>query len=152
MNGSRFHAEMNSHFAEARWAAAVAVLLLCCTAPVPAPAAPVTLRLVTDADGKPVSGRFHVKDASGKAQRADPLPFWFDQFVCDGTAQMDLAPGEYTFEAERGPEYSAAQGRFTVREGAATNVVAGIHRIADLAKEDWWSGETHVHRPIPDVE
>jgi hypothetical protein len=118
----------------------------------PASATPVTLQLVSDSDGKPLPGRFHVKDAAGKAQRADPLPFWFDHFVCDGTARLELSPGEYTYEAERGPEYSAAQGRFTVQAGMPTNVLAGIHRIADLAREDWWSGETHVHRPLADTE
>ena len=31
--------------------------------------------------------------------------FWFDHFVCAGMAQVQLSPGKYTIEIERGPEY-----------------------------------------------
>src|SRR5262245_56543880 len=59
---------------------------------------------------KPMPCRIHLKDAAGKAQRAGDLPFWNDHFVCPGTVQMKLAPGKYSFEIERGPEYRMASG------------------------------------------
>src|SRR5262245_60801649 len=53
--------------------------------------------VVTDkATGKPVPCRIHLKDAAGKAQKADKLPFWNDHFVCSGEVALDLLPGKYT--------------------------------------------------------
>ena len=61
------------------------------------------------ATGKPVPCRVHLKDANGKAQKADKLPFWNDHFVCPGEVALDLPPGKYTVEIERGPEYSLSR-------------------------------------------
>ncbi|HXJ61699.1 MAG TPA: CehA/McbA family metallohydrolase [Verrucomicrobiae bacterium] len=112
----------------------------------------ITLVLRDQASGEPMPGRFHVRDAAGKVHRPDQHPFWFDHFVCNGTAQLTLAPGEYSFEAERGPEFSAVTGRFNVPASGTTNLIVTLRRIADLAAEHWWSGETHIHRNIADVE
>ena len=35
-------------------------------------------------------------------------------FVCDGRATLNLEPGEYSYETERGPEFDSARGRFSV--------------------------------------
>jgi hypothetical protein len=44
------------------------------------------------------------------------LPFWHDHFVCPGAVSLDLAAGEYTYECERGPEYTLRKGSFTVAD------------------------------------
>jgi hypothetical protein len=102
--------------------------------------------------GKPVPCRIHLKDAAGKPQRAAGLPFWNDHFVCRGTARLELPPGKYTFEIERGPEYERGAGSFTVAGGAGNKLRVEIRRLTDLAAEGWWSGDLHVHRPVEDVE
>jgi hypothetical protein len=102
--------------------------------------------------GQPVPCRIHVTDKAGKPQRASALPFWRDHFVCPGTARLDLAAGDYSYEVERGPEYAPRTGTFTVKDQAAVQVRVELERLADLSKEGWWSGELHVHRPVGDVE
>ena len=101
--------------------------------------------------GQPVACRVYLSDAAGKPQRPPALPFWRDHFACPGTARLELAPGDYTYEVERGPEYDRAGGRFTARDKAPVKVQVELHRLADLAKEGWWSGELHVHRPVAEV-
>src|SRR5438105_1434365 len=66
--------------------------------------------------GKPTAARLHIKDAAGKPQRAGKLPFWFDHFVCLGTVTLELPAGKYTYECERGPEYSLKSGSFTLAD------------------------------------
>ncbi len=84
------------------------------------------LRLtIVDSDTKnPVPCRIHLKDASGKPVRPKGLPFWNDHFVCAGLAELDLAPGPYAYEVDRGPEYLVTTGRlpghiFRVETGVA---------------------------------
>ncbi|HMJ67065.1 MAG TPA: hypothetical protein VK615_17105 [Candidatus Binatia bacterium] len=99
---------------------------------------------------KPMPARIHLKDAAGKPQRAPGRPFWRDHFVCDGRADVEVAAGSYTYEIERGPEWSAVSGTFTTGPHN-TNITATLKRLANLAQEGWWSGELHVHRPLEDM-
>jgi hypothetical protein len=84
---------------------------------------------------RPLPCRIHVKDQAGKSQRAGSLPFWHDHFVCSGTAQVQLTPGEHTYEVERGPEYRSSSGRFKVADNAVVKVRVQLERIADLAQQ-----------------
>ena len=114
-------------------------------------ASPVELTVLDRQTGQPVPCRVHLSDAAGKPQRPPALPFWRDHFACPGTARLDVAPGDYTYEVERGPEYARAGGRFTARDKAPVKVQVELERLADLAKEGWWSGELHVHRPVAEI-
>ncbi len=96
--------------------------------------------------------RIHLLDRAGKPQRAGALPFWRDHFVCPGAARLDLPPGDYTYEVERGPESATARGAFTVKGTDPVQVRVQLERLADLASEGWWSGEMHVHRSLSDIE
>lgn len=116
-----------------------------------APTGKVTITVMDKGTAKPVACRIHLKDTGGKPQRAGTLPFWFDHFVCPGSASLELPPGEYSYEVERGPEYARRAGRFTVKEGKST-VNLELERIANLTSEGWWAGELHVHRPVVDIE
>jgi hypothetical protein len=130
----------------------LALLVLAGPAPAQADSGAAEFTVTDKATGKPVPCRVHLKDAAGKPQRAGKLPFWHDHFVCPGTARLELPPGKYTFECERGPEYTLEAGAFTVAAGAAEKVAVRLERVADLAAEGWWSGELHVHRPVEDIE
>jgi len=107
---------------------------------------------VKDTSNKLLPCRVHLKDSSGKPQRADSLPFWHDHFVCPGTAQFQLAPGKYSYEIERGPEYQPLSGSFEVQENLTNTIGLKLERLADMAAEGWWSGDLHVHRSINDIE
>jgi hypothetical protein len=112
----------------------------------------VEITVLAQATKKPVPCRIHLKDAAGKPQRASGLPFWHDHFVCRGTARLELPPGKYTYEIERGPEYESRAGSFTLAGDAGKKLGVELRRLTDLATEGWWSGDLHVHRPIEDME
>jgi hypothetical protein len=112
---------------------------------------PVELVVLDRQMGRPIACRVHLSDTTGKPQRPSSLPFWRDHFACPGTVRLELTPGDYTYEVERGPEYARATGRFTVRAQEPVKVQVALERLADLAGEGWWSGELHVHRPLAEV-
>ncbi|HTI50507.1 MAG TPA: hypothetical protein VL475_06135 [Planctomycetaceae bacterium] len=97
--------------------------------------------------------RIHLQDANGKPVKPAglTLPFWKDHFACEGTAEIEIPAGEYRYEIDRGPEYATIRKPLTVAGAAVPRVEETLTRIADLAREKWWSGETHIHRPLADV-
>jgi hypothetical protein len=112
----------------------------------------VELEVRESGRAEPIPCRVHLRDAEGNAQRAGTLPFWRDHFVCPGTVRLDLKPGQYSYEIERGPEVRVLAGKFTVTAGADLPLRFELDRIANLAADGWWSGEMHVHRPVEDAE
>jgi hypothetical protein len=112
----------------------------------------VEITVLSEATGKPVPSRIHIRDAAGKPQRASGLPFWHDHFVCRGHARLELAPGKYTYEVERGPEHEPRTGSFTLTCGAEKKLTVQLRRLIDLPAEGWWPGDLHVHRPVEDAE
>lgn len=115
--------------------------------------AETTLRLsVVDAQGQAAPCRVHLKDSAGKPVRPPRHPFWHDHFVCSGSAELDLAPGKYRFEIERGPEFTQVAGEVNVELGQTAEIRAEPQRLINLAARGWWSGDLHVHRPRDDIE
>lgn len=97
--------------------------------------------------------RIHLLDANGKPVKPEDLalPYWKDHFVCDGSASFSLPPGNYRYEIERGPEYASIQKPLTASPGSVVRIEETLTRITNLADEGWWSGETHVHRPLGEI-
>jgi hypothetical protein len=106
---------------------------------------------ITDEARKAMPARVHLKDSAGNALHPPKLPFWRKHFVCDGRAEIELTQGNFSYEIERGPEFSAVSGSFALADSADTNVTVTLKRLTDLTQEGWWSGELHVHRPVEDV-
>ena len=123
-----------------------------CAALVVAQGAELRLTVVDSETAQPLPCRVHLKNTEGRAIRAERLPFWHDHFVCPGVAQLDLSSGEYRYEIERGPEWTQASGKLAVSESGTQIVTNRLRRVANLAREGWWSGELHVHRPLADIE
>jgi hypothetical protein len=115
-------------------------------------AATVEITVVDKKTAKPIPCRIHLADKAGRPQRAGRLPFWRDHFCCPGTVRLDLPGGHYTYEVERGPEYALGKGAFTASDNSPVTVRVHLERLADLAKERWWCGDLHVHRPVADME
>ncbi len=109
------------------------------------------IALDSDPD-KPLPRRVHLKDAAGKPVRPKGLPSWHDHFVCKGSVALDLAPGTYAYRIDRGPEYVLTSAMVAVAEGDPLAVTNRLRRLVNLAKESWWSGDLHVHRPPEDME
>ncbi len=101
---------------------------------------------------KPIQCRVHLKNGDGQPVRAGSLPFWRDHFVCPGKVQLDLTAGTYSYEIERGPEYSRTVGWFNFSGGTNKTIKRELRRVANLAEEGWWSGDLHVHRQVNDIE
>jgi hypothetical protein len=102
--------------------------------------------------GQPVPCRVHLTDAVGKSVQPKGLPFWHDHFVCPGRVDLELAPGQYAYEIDRGPEYLLVTGKVAVVETGTQHLTNRLNRLVTLSKENWWSGETHVHQPPLDIE
>jgi len=100
----------------------------------------------------PIPCRVHLKDSAGKPVKAGALPFFRDHFVCPGSFQLDVKPGNYTYEIERGHEFLMRTGSVTVTGGATQHLNLKLERLADMAAKGWWSGDLHVHRPMDDIE
>ena len=110
----------------------------------------VEIAILDRATNQPIPCRVHLKDTAGKPVKAPGLPFWFDHFVCRGSVQLLLEPGKYTIEVERGPEYRRITDAIELKD--KRRVTYELQRQVDMAKEGWWSGELHVHRPVEDIE
>lgn len=98
--------------------------------------------------------RIHLLNSDRKPVKPTELslPYWKDHFACDGHAIVQIPAGTYVYEIERGPEYVSMKKSLTAEEGKTVRIEETLHRITDLAKEGWWSGETHVHRPLDDIQ
>ncbi len=112
----------------------------------------MTITVTEPNSQSPVPCRIHLKDPAGNPVQAGALPFWRDHFVCPGTVQLELAAGAYSYEIERGPEYSQATGRVEVARGRTSAELVQIKRLANLPAAGWWPGELHVHRPVAEIE
>ena len=102
----------------------------------------VELAIRDKKSGQAMPCRIHVKDSAGKPQRAGDLPFWFDHVVSSGTAQLQLNPGKYTIEIERGPEFVRIADAFEVKD-QALKLAYEMERLADPSSfafppEDAW--------------
>ena len=111
----------------------------------------LTIKIV-DEDGDPLPSRIHLKNSRGEVQLADLLPSWNDHFVCDGQASVEVQPGKYRYEIERGPEYAPAKGDIEVQDGRAVSTSITLKRIANLREQGWFSADLHVHRPANQIE
>lgn len=64
--------------------------------------------------------------------------------------EATLPPGTYLLTAERGKEYLSTTRTVIVGEGTS-EVNLALRRWEDMNKRGWFSGETHVHRPVRDL-
>jgi hypothetical protein len=108
---------------------------------------------VVDRDtGKSLACRMHLTNAAKRPLKAPKVPFWHDHFVFSGSVTLKLPKGEYAFEVERGPEYLARSGHFTMDDFSEDTKTVDLKRFVDMAAEGWWSGDLDVERPAKDLE
>jgi hypothetical protein len=113
--------------------------------------ASLSFSISDSATKSPLPCRIHLFDSAGKPVKPEGHPFWFDHFVCDGQARVNVPAGAYRYEIERGPEFAAVAKTIVAKAGEPLSVSETLLRIADLSREGWWSGEMHIHRPLDDV-
>ena len=116
------------------------------------------------ASGQPIPARLSIRGADGKwhpAKSAAPAgtAIRYERQRANTTAvenhttlsahpfQAELPPGRYTFTAARGKEYVAETRDVTIAPGTESPKLAfRLRRWTDMAREGWYSGDTHVHR------
>jgi len=124
----------------------------------------VHVSVVDDATGRPVPCRVHFRSPAGIPYQphghhnhvTQNLDSWHydvggdvrlgqrSYAYIDGTCQGWLPRGEVVADVARGFEYEPL--RQTVRiEPGQRDLTLRIKRVADLAAEGWWSGDSHVH-------
>jgi hypothetical protein len=109
------------------------------------------LKIVDRDTGKPLACRMHLKTAAGKPVKVPGVPYWKDHFVFDGEITLKLPRGGYTFEIERGNEYLLRTGHFRIEPFANDQKTIDLKRYIDMAKQGWYAGDLHVHRPPEDI-
>jgi hypothetical protein len=124
----------------------------------------VHVSVVDDTTGRPVPCRVHFCSAAGVPYQphghhnhvAQNLGSWHydvggdvrlgqrSYAYIDGTCQGWLPRGDVVVDVARGFEYEPR--RQTVRiEPGQRDLTLRIRRVADMASEGWWSGDSHVH-------
>lgn len=116
----------------------------------PGPATPVEIAVRDDANA-PLPSRIHLRNERMETIAPPDFPGYYDHFVFGGSASLSLPAGDYTYQVERGPEYQPASGKLSVRPPHAKLEVT-LHRIAELSKDGWYSGDLHIHREPEDIE
>lgn len=110
-----------------------------------------TLRIETvdPGAGKPTTARVSIRQDDGKFvyPPASQHRLLFDNghFYCDGSTELEVPAGNYSYRAFRGPEYRTAQGGIQVAAGKTSIVKIGLERWTNPAERGWYSGENHIH-------
>ncbi|MCC6699243.1 MAG: CehA/McbA family metallohydrolase [Candidatus Hydrogenedentes bacterium] len=110
------------------------------------------LMVVDSATHHPIPCRVHLKNAEGVSQKAGDLPFFHDHFACTGQVSIELPPGAYAYEIERGPEYRPVSGAVTLVSGQDYHLEHALRRFVDLPGRNWYPGDLHIHRPPEHIE
>jgi hypothetical protein len=105
---------------------------------------------VKDFDGEPTSAAFVIRDRRGNvypnpARRLSPDFFFHNQIYRADGESVNLAPGEYTVEVSRGPEYVVQTHSLTVKPGVSQRFDVKLTRWTHPAARGWYSGDHHVH-------
>jgi hypothetical protein len=113
-----------------------------------APVVPPGVRLVVTGEDGPTPCRIYLKNERGEPAAPPGLPFYEDHFAFGGSGRLDLTPGSYRYEIERGPEYRPATGSFSAPADDAHPVAVKLERLVNLAARGYYAGDLHVHRPL----
>lgn len=120
--------------------------------PVTALASTVTITVLDEDTGKLIPCRVHLASSVGQAVQPKHWPFWHDHFVCNGRVEVRVDPGNYVLQIERGPEYAKINTPITVAPASNQKLQVTLKRLVNMASENWWSGELHVHRSKEHIE
>ena len=66
-------------------------------------------------------------------------------FFSDGSFSVKVPPGTCTVEIRKGYEYTPTLQTFHLEKGETLAATIHLKRWIDMAKEGWYSGDTHIH-------
>ncbi len=147
------------------------IIAVCCSAGHVAAAADSGPRLhgeIRDADsGRLLPARLYIQSADGTkwffAKSADPQgsALIYDRARGEKSVEKhttlsahpfvaEVPPGKYTLIVERGKEYLTATQDVEVGD-KPVDVTIKLKRWINMAERGWYSGDTHVHRPLAEM-
>jgi hypothetical protein len=106
---------------------------------------------VYDQDGSPTTAAFTIRDTAGRvypnpARRLAPDFFFHNQIYRAHGESVQLPPGEYTVNVQRGPEYHVITEKLVVADNVRSQKAEfRLHRWIHPAEMHWYSGDHHVH-------
>jgi type 1 glutamine amidotransferase len=129
---------------------------------------PVTGTVVDADGGRPVAARVYLQADSGRwhfptsesttesavlCQREYPATSSVEMHTALPAApfQVKLPRGKYTLTIERGKEYVPLTRQFTVDDKPIDLGELKLHRFVHLAKDGWFSADTHIHRKLDEM-
>jgi hypothetical protein len=134
-----------------------------------AEAVPITGTIVDADTQRPVAARMYVvaedgthhfaesADPAGQAIRYDKQNWINARSIERHTTlsahpfRLELPPGTYTLTVERGKEYFTETRVLTVIAGQPQTLSIPLRRWFNAAIHGWYSGETHLHRPLDEL-
>ncbi|MCG3198655.1 MAG: hypothetical protein GHCLOJNM_03159 [bacterium] len=116
-------------------------------------AVPVDFRILDETTKEPIPARTYLSRDGSPVLPEGRYTYKRQQeihFLAPGEFTLELEPGTYQLQVERGLEYRPHQASLDIRE--PTTAIIPMRRWIDLASEGWWSGDTHVHVDPKDME
>ena len=125
-------------------------------------------RVVDAESGAPLAARVYLQNAAGDwlfvssaTTNGSALPYQEQWVPMSGSVerhttvsahpfQVELPPGEYNLEIERGKEFFPLRTRITIGVESIEQTFR-LKRWINLSKRGWFSGETHVHRRFSEL-
>ena len=130
--------------------------------------ADVTGKILDASTGQLVAGRLHVRSSDGTWHFAEttapdgsavqyrrlrpnmPRSVEMHTTLSPHPFRLELPPGEYELRVERGKEYVPLVRRITLADDPQ-RVELPLTRWINMAERGWYSGDTHVHRPLKEL-
>ncbi|MBX9791122.1 MAG: hypothetical protein K2Y37_19560 [Pirellulales bacterium] len=110
------------------------------------------LTVTDEKTGELLPCRLHLKNPAGRSRPIKGGAYFHDHVAFAGDIVLKLPKGQYTFEIERGPEYTTQSGYFVIEDHADDTKTVTLKRAVDMAAKGWWSSDLNVQREVRDLE
>lgn len=110
------------------------------------------LTVTDEKTGELLPCRLHLKNPAGRPRPIKGSAYFHDHVAFPGDITLRLPKGQYTFEIERGPEYTTQSGYFVIEDHADDTKTVTLKRAVDMAAKGWWSSDLNVQRGVRDLE
>ncbi|MEM9659186.1 MAG: CehA/McbA family metallohydrolase, partial [Planctomycetota bacterium] len=112
------------------------------------------MRAVDEQTREPIAVRLELRDARGRLVRVRPRQavVMKDGVYFDGSVDLQLRRGSYTFVVEAGPEFRTRPGRFEIDRHAQDAKEVSLLRRVDMNEEGWYAGDLDVQLPDVGIE
>jgi hypothetical protein len=119
----------------------------------PAPKGELEVKVVDADTGEVIPCRMYLQNVKKRPVKMGGESIYYkDHAVFSGQTTLKLNAGQYLFEIERGPEYPVMSGHFEMDHDSVDSKTIELKRFVNMAKEGWYAGDLHVHRPVDHIE